>query len=237
MFCSACGSEISLAAEACPACGRVVAPVGVAVRAGIADTPIVATPGDSWPSAGDDAVRALAPLPATPSAAASIFAGDLDVPGLPRDQPRRVALLTSLGMVADLLLPWVTVNGKSYALVRMGAPVLALPLALLLVIVPMMVPSLRRRPLARVAPLCVGSLLLGATLSLWFCIGILGPALTTTMLNRLISAGASAPAVNIGAALVAMLQVAPALGLFLFLGGACVLVVSGYRALPIHDQR
>jgi hypothetical protein len=34
-----------------------------------------------------------------------------------------------------------------------------------------------------------------------------------------------------------MLQVSPAFGLFLFLGGACTLVVSGYRALPIHDQR
>jgi hypothetical protein len=197
----------------------------------------VATHGESWLSAGGDAVRAPAPLPARPSAAATIFAGDLDMPGLPRDLPRRVALLTSLVMVADLLLPWVTVNGQGYAPVRMGATTLALPAALLLVIVPMIVPSLRRRSLARVAPLCVGSLLLGATLALWFCVGMLEPALTTATLNRWVSAGAPELANGVSDAQAAMLPVAPAFGLFLFLGGACTLVVSGYRALPIHDQR
>ena len=230
MFCSACGSEISLVADVCPSCGRVVAPVmaGATVRAstrGAAAQPAqaeatasgvwarrMAAPAEPLVSA-PIAEQALAAEAAPP--AASIFAGDLDQPGFPRDLPGRVVLLTAVAMTADLLAPWVTVRGQSFAPANFGlnAALLIAPFATI-VIVPLF-PRLRWRLWARALPLAVGALALGFGSALW---------LATIILNATVTAA------YFGAAIV----VGPALGLALFLIGACVLVGGGYLALTGH---
>ncbi len=228
MFCSACGSEISLAAAACPSCGRVVAPELVAARTATPQSPATS---DSW------AVPQGVFGASESSPSASIFAGDLDVPGFPRDMPRRVALLTGLVMTADLLLPWVTVNGDGVAPVRVGAPLLLLVAALVLVIAPPMIPRLRRLPVARVLPFGVGSLLIGMSLTLWVSATLLSSRLIEAFVAHVAAVGDP----NLGGALggqpAPQYNVVPSLGLYLFLLGACALVVAGYFALPGHGER
>lgn len=226
MFCSACGTEISLAAAACPSCGRVVAPEFASV--GASQSPSAS---DSWAiptgvfGAGDS------------SPTASIYAGDLDLPGFPRDMPRRVALLTGLVMTADLLLPWVSVNGDGLAPVRLGAPSLWLVVTLVVVIAPPMIPRLRNLPVARVLPFAVGALLIGMSLTLWISATLLAPALLSAFIAHTVGAGAPGLGDVVGSQQAPAYQVLPAAGLFLFILGACALVVAGYFALPIHDER
>jgi hypothetical protein len=155
-------------------------------------------------------------------AAASIFAGDLDVPGFPRDLPSRVALLTALVMEADLLLPWVSVNGASYAPAQVGLPAVALLVTLLAVIAPPLLPRWRRAPLTRMLPFGVGALMLGFAGALWVFSGPLAPALMATL-------AAHVP--------FAPPEVAPALGLYVFLLGAGVLLVTGYLLLAAQSER
>jgi hypothetical protein len=252
MFCSACGSQISLAAEACPQCGKpsaAAAPARTLTRSGEialdgASPSSVADSHDHWmrpPIPADALEMAAAPVlssatPATSAHGASIFAGDLDVPSFPRDLPGRVALLTSLVMAADLLLPWVTLNGEGIAPTRFGLPALVVVLALLAVIAPPLIPRWRRHPLTRMAPFGVGALLLGFGGALWGLAGPLSSTVIAALVSRIFaSSGFSGPfPVNSqsGAVLsTTPLQVAPAIGLYLFLLGACALVGAGYRML------
>ncbi len=236
MFCSACGSEISLVAEVCPSCGRAVAApdtrtltrIGAASKADAG----AARPSGSWMRSRErmETFTAPATLPPLTSAAAesaasagaSIFAGDLDVPGFPRDLPSRVALLTALVMEADLLLPWVSVNGVSYAPTQVGLPAVALVVALLVVIAPPLLPRWRRAPLTRMLPFGVGALMLGFAGALWAFSGPLAPALMAGLVAHL----PFAPP-----------QVTPALGLYVFLIGAGALLVTGYLLLAAQSER
>lgn len=238
MFCSACGSEISLAAEACPSCGRAVgAPnTRTLTRIGAASLADAATSHASGSRMRSrdllEAFTAPATLPPLTSAAAesaaragvsaSIFAGDLDVPGFPRDLPSRVALLTALVMEADLLLPWVSVNGVGYAPTQIGLLAVAPLVVLLAVIAPPLLPRWRRAPLTRMAPFGVGALLLGFAGALWVFSGPLALALTEALAAHL----PFAP-----------LHIAPALGLYVFLIGAGTLLVAGYLLLAGRSER
>ncbi len=228
MFCSACGSEISLVADTCPSCGHVVTPVmaeaTLRARAGGAPsgaTAAVAPPASSgvWPRRSPSPAEPLVSAPIAEQAltaaalpVASIHAGDLDQPGLPRSAAGRVVLLTALAMTADLLAPWATVRGQSYAPANFGvyAALLIAPLAAV-VSLPLF-PRLRRLQVVRALPFGVGALALGFGCALW---------LATEILNAYITAA------YFGAAIV----VAPAIGLALFLLGACVLLGAGYRSL------
>lgn len=235
MFCSACGSEISLVAEVCPACGRAVAAPNTRMltRIGAASTADAgARSSGSWMRSRERMEAFTAPTTLPPltsasaesaaSAAASIFAGDLDVPGFPHDLPSRVALLTALVMEADLLLPWVNVNGASYAPTQVGLPAVALLVALLAVIAPPLLPRWRRAPITRMLPFGTGALMLGFAGALWTFSGPLAPALMATL-------AAHVP--------FAPPQVAPALGLYVFLLGAGALLVTGYLLLAAQSER
>jgi hypothetical protein len=240
MFCSACGSEISLVAEVCPSCGRAVAATNTRTLTRIGAASMAdagARSSGSWMRSRErmEAFTGPTTLPPLTSAstestasagstgaAASIFAGDLDVPGFPRDLPSRIALLTALVMEADLLLPWVNVNGASYAPTQVGLPAVALLVALLSVIAPPLLPRWRRAPLTRMLPLGVGALMLGFAGALWAFSGPLAPALMATL-------AAHVP--------FAPPQVAPALGLYVFLLGAGALLVTGYLVLAAQSER
>ncbi len=180
-------------------------------------------------------------IPETPLAppTASIHAGDLDVPGFPRDLPGRVALLTGLVMVADLLLPWVSVNGEGYAPTWLGLPALALALVMAVVVAPPLIPRLRRAPLTRMLPFGVGALTLGFASALWLAAGPLAPTLTAALAARLANAGAPDLTIVSGSASGSggLLQIAPAIGLYLFIIGACVLLVVGYQLLKAQSER
>ncbi|HET9110940.1 MAG TPA: hypothetical protein VFN78_08965 [Ktedonobacterales bacterium] len=165
--------------------------------------------------------------------AASIYAGDLDAPGFPRDMPGRLALLTALVMAADLLLPWVSVNGAGYAPTRVGAPALAVLLALAMVIVPPLIPRWRHAPLVRMAPFGMGAFLLGLSVAVWAITGPLGPLLIHSIAAHLgVTVGPGVVSTPDGAMILpAPMQIAPVLGLYVFEVGACALIVSGYLAL------
>lgn len=253
MFCSACGSQVSLAAEVCPQCGKPSAAAAPA-RTLTGSSGMIALDGASASGAADghdlwarppipaDALE-MAAAPALPSATpatrthgASIFAGDLDAPSFPRDLPGRVALLTGLVMAADLLLPWVTLNGAGIAPTRVGLPALVVALALLAVIAPPLIPRWRRHHLTRMAPFGVGALLLGFGGALWGLAGPLSSTMIAALLSRVSVTGADSGPFPINTPSGTFLgtnpiQLAPAIGLYLFLLGACALVGAGYRML------
>lgn len=174
-----------------------------------------------------------------PGPQASIHAGDLDLPGFPRELAGRVALLTGLVMLADLLLPWVTVNGTGYAPTHIGLPALGMVMALVAVIAPPLIPRLRRAPVTRALPLGVGALTLGFAGALWLLTGPLAPILTRALIAR-ISYEAAPALINAspdGTLSSSVLQMAPALGLYLFMLGAVALVVAGYQLVSArHDS-
>lgn len=245
MFCSACGSQISLAAEVCPSCGKPTAtsPGRALTRVGvrIANDPSAS---DSWARPTEAVQPAMAPAPPSmPLAAgiprsASIFAGDLDIPSFPRDLPGRVALLTGLVMAADLLLPWVTLNGEGIAPTHFGLLALLVVAALLAVIAPPLIPRWRRHILTRMAPFGVGALLLGCSGALWGISGPLWPTVAAAFIARINASGQYQIITPTGALLSATtLQVTPALGLYLFMLGACALIVAGYRMLADEAAR
>ena len=241
MFCSACGSQISLAAEVCPSCGKPTAasPARALTRVG-ARVARDANPSasDSWARPTEAVQPAMAPAPPSmPLAAgiprsASIFAGDLDIPSFPRDLPGRVALLTGLVMAADLLLPWVTLNGEGIAPTRFGLPALLVVVALVAVIAPPLIPRWRRHILTRMTPFGVGALLLGCSGALWGLAGPLASPVIVALIARINASGQFLITTPTGPVLSASaLQVAPAIGLYLFMLGACALTGAGYRML------
>ncbi|HEX8731743.1 MAG TPA: zinc ribbon domain-containing protein [Ktedonobacterales bacterium] len=234
MFCSACGSEVSLAADVCPSCGRATATGSVRVGAAVAS---------------DSGARlrlvepVLAPAPTDPTLAAaplqrigSIRAGDLDLPGFPRALAGRVALLTGLVMLADLLLPWVDVNGAGYAPTRIGLPTLGMVALLVLVIAPPLIPRLRRERFTRALPMLVGALTLGFATTLWLLAGPLAAKLTESLIARIGYVAAPELAGALSGSATSILRISPAIGLYLFILGACILTGAGYLALTASNE-
>lgn len=234
MFCSACGSEISLAAEACPSCGRPVATGAVRVGAARASEPDarLRLVEPTMAAALTDPTLAAAPL----QRIGSIRAGDLDLPGFPHAMAGRVALLTGLVMLADLLLPWVEVNGEGYAPIRIGLPALGMVLLLIAVIAPPLIPRLRRERGVRPLPMLVGALALGFSGSLWLLAGPLATRLTESLIARVGYEAAPELAGMLSGSSSSILRISPAFGLYLFILGACVLVGAGYLLLYSTDD-
>lgn len=193
------------------------APTAARSHSAVAEAP--ARPA-GWPTAG---------APHAPGG--SIYAGDLEPPGFPRDTPRRVALLVALGMTADILLPWVLVNGQPYAPATLGLAALAPVAALALVVAPMLAPRLRRSPGAQTLPFGMGMLLLGAGLTLWLIVGPLANRLATALIVHMLTQSVPVIGAIMSSPTASLISVQPAAGLYVFLLGACALVGAGYRIL------
>jgi len=204
MFCLQCGAEMAVRAQVCPVCGHVY---GDRERA-LAD----AKPARAAKSAAVDGVLNA---PAAPRPATSVkYVGDLASPGLPRDLPGRFVLGVSLGMAADLLLPWVSVNGENITPASIGAPVVVVVALLAAATLPVYTASLRQHPVWSALPLMVAA----------FCAGIAGSVwLLLAPLSQILAASFGSDPSN--------LILAPQGGLYLFLLGAAALLVSGQRML------
>jgi hypothetical protein len=204
MFCLQCGAEMAIRAQVCPVCGHVY---GDRERA-LADS----KPARAAKSA---AVGGALNAPAAPRPAASVkYVGDLASPGLPRDLPGRFVLGVSLGMAADLLLPWVSVNGENITPASIGAPVVVVVALLAAATLPVYTASLRQHPVWSALPLMVAA----------FCAGIAGSVwLLLAPLSQIFASSFGSDPSN--------LILAPQGGLYLYLLGAAALLVIGQRML------
>lgn len=210
MFCLGCGAETPPRATSCPVCGREL-------RGATGEVQWTVSPTASIPAA---------PVPrgsiayAPQTSAPSIRAGDLDVPGLPRDGYGRALLVTAIAMAADLLLPWINNFGQRQAPAQLGLPILPVVVALVLAIVPLVRPSFRSQPPLAVLPVVVGGMLLGLSLVAW---GIMTYA----------SYQVSQQPQQFGpdGSLVSQQPqtVGPDVGVYLFILGSAVLIVTGYH--------
>jgi hypothetical protein len=120
-----------------------------------------------------------------------------------------------------------------------GLPALALVAALAAVIVPPLIPRWRRARLTSALPFGVGALTLGIASALWLITGPLAPMLTATLISRIADIGGPGEVFIVSGAggIAAILQVTPSVGLYIFILGACVLLVAGYFVLTLrHDE-
>lgn len=215
MFCLECGTEMAIRARACPACGHVY---GDRERS-------MAEP---QPAQGDTHASAAGARAATPrstsspqSAPAIKYVGEVSATGLPRDLPGRFVLGVSLGMAADLLLPWVSVNGQNVTPASLGAPVIVVVALLAAAILPVFTVSLRQHPIWSALPLIIGA----------FCAGIAGSVwLLLAPLTQIFAQSFGSDPSN--------LLLSPQGGLYLFLIGSGVLLVSGQKMLAaMHESQ
>lgn len=211
MFCLECGTEMAIRARACPTCGHVYGdrerslaepPTGHAVQ-GSHVSPTSAMPGT--PAAVGQAASPVTTVK---------YVGELNTTGLPRDLPGRFVLGISLGMAADLLLPWVSVNGSNVTPSSIGAPVIVVVALLAAATLPVFTTSLRQHPVWSALPLIVGA----------FCAGIAGSVwLLLAPLAQIFAISFGSDPSN--------LTLSPQGGLYLFLLGSAVLLTSGQRML------
>lgn len=212
MFCLECGTEMAIRARVCPACGHVY---GDRERSMAEPQPAQATPHP--PTAGTRAT----PPPSSGNAPAVKYVGDVSATGLPRDLPGRFVLGISLGMAADLLLPWVSVNGQNVTPASLGAPVIVVVALLAAAILPVFTASLRQHPIWSALPLIIGA----------FCAGIAGSVwLLLAPLTQIFAQSFGTDPSN--------LQLSPQGGLYLFIIGAGVLLVCGQKMLAaMHETQ
>lgn len=212
MFCLECGTEMAVRARVCPACGHVY---GDRERSMVEPQPAQATP-DMFAAA----TRATPP-PSSQNATAVKYVGDVSATGLPRDLPGRFVLGVSLGMAADLLLPWVSVNGQNVTPASLGAPVIVVVALLAAAILPVFTPSLRQHPIWSALPLIIGAFCAGIAGSIWL---LLAP------LTQIFAQSFGSDPSN--------LLLSPQGGLYLFIIGAGVLLVSGQKMLAaMHETQ
>lgn len=217
MFCMGCGAETPPRASACQVCGR---PLGGPSRPDEVP-PAAGTAPRASTSAADAgsrltqhaaAARDLAPIAARATTGPSIGKGDLTTTGFPRDTLGRAVIFTVLAMCADLVAPWVNLDGTRIAPSAVGLPILGVVVVLGVAALPVTRPTLRATPLYAAAPLVIGAASFGSAGAVW-----LRTALSTS--------GGSAASDSF--------QVSPAyiadVGLYLFLAGAIVLVSIGYQ--------
>src|SRR6185437_3016314 len=212
MFCLECGTEMAVRARVCPACGHVY---GDRERS-------MAEPQPAQANSHASAAGARAtPPPSSQNTPAVKYVGDLSATGLPRDLPGRFVLGVSLGMAADLLLPWVSVNGQNVAPASLGAPVIVVVALLAAAILPVFTASLRQHPIWSALPLIIGAFCAGIAGSIWLLLApltqIFAQSFGTDPSNLLLS---------------------PQGGLYLFMIGAGVLLVSGQKMLAaMHETQ
>ncbi len=208
MFCMGCGAEASSNADRCLVCGRDLARLPGDSSASSHERPsaLTSSPADEIPN--------LATTPPAPS----IYAGQLDTPGLPRDAIGRALLITVLAMMLDLLAPWINQLGRRIAPADVGAPILLAVIALAAALLPLSRTSLRRQPPVAMLPIVIGSVAFGATGLVWLSLAITSLSGSQTATTVDVSAGTS----------VVLAPVAD-FGLYLFLFGAGILVYTGYQ--------
>jgi hypothetical protein len=119
-------------------------------------------------------------------------------------------------MGLDVLAPWVLVGGQHVSIIRIGSPVLVLLAGLLLPMVAVR-PTFRKRPLWAVLPLVLGSLCLGGALGVLVLLSWLAPRVSLIGANSTSTPSTLTPAYSAD------------IGLYLFLAGAALLMVSGYQ--------
>lgn len=212
MFCLECGTEMAVRARVCPACGHVY---GDRERS-------MAEPQTAQAGSHTAAARARATPPPTSQHTPTVkYVGDVSATGLPRDLPGRFVLGISLGMAADLLLPWVSVNGQNVTPANLGAPVIVVVALLAAAILPVFTVSLRQHPIWSALPLIIGA----------FCAGIAGSVwLLLAPLTQIFAQSFGSDPSN--------LLLSPQGGLYLFLIGSGVLLVSGQKMLAaMHETQ
>jgi hypothetical protein len=205
VFCMGCGAETPPHAERCPVCGRDLGRTpGDLPRA--ASTPTAPTA-----SGAPRQASAAKVLPAGPA----IRPGDLDRPGFPRDTLGRSLILTAVAMSADLVVPWINLDGQQVAPSSYGLPALFVVAALGLAVLPVIRPDMRRRSLYASFPLVIGAVGFGAGAFIWLRL-----LYSEHTAQTFAAASGGPPAVY-----------ASDIGLYLFLIGSGVLVVAGYQVL------
>jgi hypothetical protein len=124
-------------------------------------------------------------------------------------------------MAADLLLPWVSVNGVNVTPASIGAPVIVVVALLAAATLPVFTTSLRQHPVWSALPLIVGA----------FCAGIAGSVwLLLAPLAQIFAVSFGSDPSN--------LALSPQGGLYLFLLGSAVLLISGQRMLAdMHESQ
>ena len=173
----------------------------------------------------------LPQLQADTADAPSIRWGDLDAPGFPQDILSRVVVVVALGLAANVLTPWVLINGHAISPARLGLPAIAFALLMVAVALPTLSPPLRRGALLFGLPFGVGAMCFGAGALAWLALDPLGPRLSADLIaeanstNPLI--GTTAKVVPETATLT--LSFRPGIGLYLLLLGSCALMVLGYQ--------
>jgi hypothetical protein len=150
-------------------------------------------------------------LPAGPA----IRSGDLDRPGFPRDTLGRSLILTAVAMSADLVVPWINLDGQQVAPSSYGLPALLVVAALGVAVLPVIRPDMRRRSLYASFPLVIGAIGFGAGAFIWLRL-----LYSEHTAQTFAVASGGPPAVY-----------ASDIGLYLFLIGSGVLVVAGYQVL------
>lgn len=213
MFCLECGSEMAIRATACPFCGHVY---GDRERS-LTDLQPAGNAGGSFTSKG----TAISAPPAQANAPTVKYVGEVAPTGLPRDLPGRFVLGISLGLAADLLLPWVSVNGTNVTPASIGAPVIVVVALLAAATLPVFTISLRQHPVWSGLPLIIGA----------FCAGIAGSVwLLLAPLAQIFAQSFGSDPTN--------LALSPQGGLYLFLIGSAALLVSGQRMLAaMHEAQ
>ncbi len=212
MFCLECGTEMAIRSRVCPACGHVYGD-----RERSMAEPQPAQAGSHSSAAGTRAT----PPPSSHNTSAVKYVGDVSATGLPRDLPGRFVLGISLGMAADLLLPWDSVNGQNVTPANLGAPVIVVVALLAAAILPVFTVSLRQHPIWSALPLIIGA----------FCSGIAGSVwLLLAPLTQIFAQSFGSDPSN--------LLLSPQGGLYLFLIGSGVLLVSGQKMLAaMHETQ
>ena len=205
MFCLQCGAEMAVRAQTCPVCGHVY---GERERSLVESKPARASTTSAQSPMMSASARAARPT------ATVKYVGDSASPGLPRDLPGRFVLGVALGMAADLLLPWISVNGENITPVSVGAPVVVVLALLAAATLPVYTASLRQHPVWSALPMIVGAFCAGIGGSVWL---LLAP------LAQIFAASFGSDPSNV--------SLAPQGGLYLFLLGAGMLLVSGQRML------
>jgi len=211
MFCLECGAEMALRARTCPVCGHVYG-----------DRERVLAEAQPGAAAHRPAAHVLSASHADQGqmAPGARTARAVSAAGMPNDLAGRFVLAIALGMAADLVLPWVSVDNDNVTPANVGAPVVVVVALLAAATLPVFTTSLRQHPVWSALPLMVGALCAGIAGTVWLLLAPVTQIFATSL--------GSDPS---------NLALSPQPGLYLFMLGAAALLVSGQRMLVAEQLR